>query len=151
MRGRRRETEQGRRGPRRAAAVVAGFLGGFLVLNTYWSLNGRLGLEWILGPDVTVSLVLVWAQEVAIVFGIALVLDRGGIRPLPIPAWIHRAGIWSMALAFGAVGLYNLIGDNTTQARFLFAPLALVLGALCVAVAHRRPDVGNSVTDSGPS
>lgn len=128
-------TEEGRQGARGAAAVVAGILGGFLVLNTYWSLSGSWGLEWILGSGVTVPLALVWAQEVSIVAGLALVLDRAGIWRLPVPGWIHRTGIWLMALAFVAVGLYNLIGDNTAQARFLFAPVAMVLGALCVAVA----------------
>lgn len=147
MRGRTLDTDEGRQGAR-AAAVVAGFLGGFLVLNTYWSLGGSWALEWILGSDVTLPLALAWAQEVAIVAGIAVVLDRAGIWRLPVPGWIHRAGIWSMALAFGAVGLYNLIGDNTAQARFLFAPVALVLGALCVAVARGEP-AANGGSDGG--
>ncbi len=121
---------------RRAAAVVAGFLAGFLVLNTYWGLGGKRGVAWVLGCDCTVPLALVWIQEAAVVAGIAVVLSRPGIWRLPVPAWIPRAGIWAMAAAFAAVALQNLAGDNTAQARFLFAPLALALSALSVVVAR---------------
>ena len=129
------EPAPGRQVARMAATVVAGFLGCFLVLNTYWSVGGTWGLEWIVGPDVTIPLPLVWVQQVFIVVGILVVLDRAGIWRLPIPGWIRSAGIWSMALAFGAVRLNNLLGDNTAQAQLLFAPAALVLSMLCVTVA----------------
>ncbi|MBA3232775.1 MAG: hypothetical protein H0T17_02315 [Propionibacteriales bacterium] len=135
MQGREVETDESRKRSRPAAAVVIGVLGCFLVPNTYWGLGGSRGLEWILGSDVTLSLALVWVQEVAIVVGITVVSGRAGIWRLPAPGWFYQAGIWSMALVFGAVGVYNLIGDNTVQARFLFAPVALVMGALCVVVA----------------
>lgn len=122
----------------RAAAAVVGFLAGFLVLNTYWGLGGTWGVAWILGCDCTIPLALVWAQEAAVIAGIAVVVGRADIWHIPVPRWVLRAGIWSMALVFGAVGLSNLVGDNTAQARFLFAPVALVLCLLCVRVARDR-------------
>jgi hypothetical protein len=121
---------------RRAALLVAGFLTGFLILNTYWGLGGTRGVAWVLGCDCTVPLALVWVQEAAVAAGIAVVLARAGIWQLPLPSWIPRAGIWAMAVVFAAVGLQNLLGDNTAQARFLFAPLALALSALSIVVAR---------------
>lgn len=120
------------------ATVVAGFLASFLVLNTYWAFGGTAGVSWVMGCDCTVPLALVWVQEAAVTAGIAVVLTLAGIWHLPVPAWVPRVGIWVMAVVFGAVGLLNLAGDNTTQARLLFAPLALALAALCVAVARQR-------------
>ena len=134
-RGRRTE------GARRAAWAVAGFLAGFLVLNTYWAFGGKRGVAWVLGCDCTVPLALVWMQEAAVLAGIAVVLARAGIWRLPVPAWIPRAGIWTMAAVFAAVGLQNLFGDNTAQARLLFAPIALAISGLCVIVARRPPRV----------
>ncbi len=122
--------------PRRAAAVVAGFLAGFLVLNTYWGMGGKRGVAWVLGCDCTVPLALIWIQQAAVAAGIAVVLTRSGIWRLSLPGWIPPAGIWAMAVVFAAVGLQNLVGDNTAQARFLFAPLALALSALSVVVAR---------------
>ena len=59
-----------------------------------------------------------------------------------MPGWVYSMGIWSMATVLSAVGLYNLFGDNTDQARFVCAPFVIVMGALCVvvAVAGRRQD-----------
>ena len=69
-----------------------------------------------------------------------MVLVRAGVWRAPVP-WIWTLGTWTMATAFAAVGLYNLVGDNTAQARLVFAPIALLLAALCVVVARgkRRP------------
>jgi hypothetical protein len=121
---------------RRAALLVAGFLAGFLVLNTYWGLGGKRGVAWVLGCDCAVPLVLVWVQEAAVVGGIAVVLARAGLWRVPLPSWIPTVGIWTMAAVFTAVGLQNLLGDNTVQARLLFAPLALALSALSIVVAR---------------
>ena len=134
------ETELGRgtraTAARRAALLVAGFMAVFLVLNTYWGLGGTRGVAWVLGCDCTVPLALVWVQEAAVAAGIAVVLARAGIGQLPLPSWMPRAGIWAMAAVFAAVGLQNLLGDNTAQARFLFAPLTLALSGLSVVVAR---------------
>ncbi len=123
---------------RQAARAVAGFMTGFLAVNTYWSLGGRWGVAWVLGCDCTVPLPAVWAQEVAIVAGIGVVLARAGLWRPPLPAWIFRTGTWTMAATFAAVGLQNLLGDNTVQARFVFTPTALALSALCIIVARAR-------------
>ena len=126
---------------RRSASLLAGFLAGFLVLNTYWGLGGKRGVAWVLGCDCTVPLALVWMQEAAVAAGIAVVVSRAGIWPLPVPGWMPRAGIWVMAAVFAAVALQNLLGDKTAQARFLFAPLALALSALSVVVARGPRDL----------
>ncbi len=123
---------------RKAALLVAGFLSGFLVLNTYWAFGGDWAVAWVLGCDCTVPLAAVWAQEAAIVAGVGVVLGRAGIWQPALPAWIFTLGTWAMAVTFVAVGVLNLFGDNTPQARLLFAPMALVLGALCVTVARGR-------------
>lgn len=118
------------------ARAVAGFLGGFLVLNTYWGLGGRGGLEWVLGGDCQVPLIAVWVQEAAIVAGIGVVLGRAGIWRPSLPSWIFSMGMWAMTASFAVVGLQNLFGDNTPQARFVFAPIALLLSWSCAVVAR---------------
>ena len=125
---------------RTATQLVAGFLAGFLALNTYWALGGDWGVAWVLGCDCTVPLAALWVQEAALVAGVGVVLGRAGMWNPPVPAWILRAGIWVMAASFAAVGLQNLLGDNTAQVRLLFAPLALTMSALCVVVARGRRD-----------
>lgn len=123
---------------RRAATAVAAFLGAFLLLNTYWGFGGRWGMAWVLGCDCTLPLALVWVQEVAIVAGIGVVLGRAGLWRPALPAWIFRIAIWAMTASFVAVGLQNLVGDNTVQARLLFAPAAFTLSVLCLIVARGR-------------
>ncbi len=123
---------------RRAAGAAAAFLGAFLVLNTYWGLGGRWAVAWVLGCDCTVPLAAVWVQEAAIVVGIGVVLGRAGLWRPAVPGWIFGIGIWAMTASFTAVGLQNLMGDTTVQARVLFAPLAFTLSALCLIVARRR-------------
>ncbi len=132
-------------GGQRAALAVAGFLGAFLVLNTYWALGGSWGVAWVVGcADCTVPLALVWMQEAAVLAGIAVVLARAGLWHPPLPDWIWRLGLWGMAAAFGAVGAQNLLGDNTLQARLLFAPLAIGLCVLCVVADRRLPKSGGA-------
>ena len=122
---------------RQAAFLVVGFLAGFLPLNTYWALGGTRGIGWVLGcADCTVPLSVVWIQEALVAAGIAVLLARTGTWKLPLPSWIWRSGTWTMAAAFAAVGAQNLLGDNTTQARLLFAPLALALSAACTVTAR---------------
>ena len=123
---------------RRAAGAAAAFLGAFLVLNTYWGLGGRWGVAWVLGCNCTVPLAAVWAQEAVIVAGIGVVLGRAGLWRPAVAGWIFRVGIWAMTASFVAVGLQNLMGDTTVQARVLFAPMAFALSALCLIVARRR-------------
>ncbi len=123
---------------RRAAGAVAAFLGGFLVLNTYWGFGGRWGVAWVLGCDCTVPLAAVWVQEGAIVAGMGVVLGRAGLWRPALPAWIFGIGSWAMTASFAAVGLQNLLGDTTVQARLLFAPMAFTLCGLCLIVAQRR-------------
>ena len=122
---------------RKAAFPVAGFLAVLLLLNTYWGLGGTWGIGWVLGcAGCTVPLALVWMQEAMIGAGIAVLMARSGVWRLPLPGWIWRSGTWTMAGAFAAVGVQNLVGDNTLQARLLFAPLALALAALCTLAAR---------------
>jgi hypothetical protein len=125
----------------RAAWTVASVLAALLLVNTYWSFGGQRGLSWVMGCDCEVPLFLVWMQEAALAIGITVVLARAGVWPAPMP-WIWKIGTWTMAAAFGAVGLQNLVGDNTLQARLVFAPLALLLCGLCVVVARRPATTG---------
>ena len=126
---------------RKAAWAIVGFMTGFLALNTYWGLGGTAGVAWVLGCDCTVPLTAVWVQEAAILAGIGIVASRAGIRPSALPEWMFGVGIWAMATSFAAVGLQNLLGDNTAQARLLFAPTALTLSVLCAVVARApRPE-----------
>lgn len=95
----------------------------------------------MLGCDCPVPLALVWVQQAALVIGIATVLARAGVWQAPA-ARIWEMATWAMAAAFAVVGLTNLVGDNTAQARLLFAPLALLLCGLCVVVARRPARTG---------
>ena len=122
---------------RQAAFLVVGFLAGFLPLNTYWALGGTWGVGWVLGcAGCTVPLSVVWIQEALVAAGIGVLLARSGVWRPRLPSWIWRSGTWTMAAAFAAVGAQNLLGDNTTQARLLFAPLALTLSAACTVTAR---------------
>lgn len=122
---------------RKAASVVAGFLAMLLVLNTYWGFGGTWGIGWVLGcADCTIPLGLVWMQEAMVGAGIAVLAARSGIWRSPLPGWIWRSGTWTMAAAFAAVGVHNVLGDNTVQARLLFAPLALTMAVLCTVAAR---------------
>jgi hypothetical protein len=114
------------------------FLIVFLPFNTYWGFGGRWGVEWILGCDCYLPLALVWIQEIAILVGIIIVLGQAGVLGTFLPMWLPRTGTWVMAVAFAGVGLQNVLGDNTPQQSFLFAPLALIMSALSVVVALRR-------------
>lgn len=107
-----------------------------MALNTYWALGGTAGVGWVLGCDCTVPLAAVWVQEAAIVVGIGIVLGRARIWRTSLPDWMFGVGIWAMAASFAAVGLQNLLGDNTAQARLVFAPAALTLCVLCAVVAR---------------
>ncbi|MDQ3641129.1 MAG: hypothetical protein M3450_06605 [Actinomycetota bacterium] len=130
---------------RRAAFIVAGFLAALLPLNTYWALGGTSGVAWVLGcAGCTVPLALVWVQEALVVGGIGVVLARLGQWRPPLPCWFWRLGLWIMAATFGAVGAQNLLGDNTAQARLLFAPLALSLCILSAVANRRLPDWENA-------
>ena len=122
---------------RQAAFLVVGFLAGFLPLNTYWALGGTWGVGWVLGcADCTVPLSVVWIQEALVAAGIGVLLARIGVWTPQLPSWIWRSGTWTMAAAFAVVGAQNLLGDNTTQARLLFAPLALTVSAACTVTAR---------------
>jgi len=128
----------------RAAFVVAGFLAALLPLNTYWALGGTWGIAWVMGcARCTVPLGLVWVQEALVVGGVGVVLARLGHWRPPLPYWFWRLGLWIMAATFGAVGAQNLLGDNTAQAKFLFAPLALSLCVLSAVANRRLPEWGN--------
>jgi len=92
-------------------------------------------------------------QEALVGSGIAVLLAASGIWPSRLPGWMWRVGTWTMAAAFAAVGAQNLIGDDTPQARILFAPLALTLGTLCAAAAHRftRAEKANAFVEIRPA
>ena len=129
-------TTKGDARARSSALAVVAFLSGFLVVNTYWALGGRWGVAWVLGCDCPVPLAALWVQEAAIVAGIGLLLARAGIWRSAVPAWMSSSGTWVMTASFAAVGLQNLVGDNTAQARLLFAPIAFALSVLCFVVAR---------------
>lgn len=117
---------------------MAAFLAGFLMLNTYWGFGGRWGVAWVMGCDCPPPLAAVWVQEAAVLSGIGVVLGRARLWRPALPNWIFRTGIWVMASCFAAVGLQNVFGDNTLQARLVFAPIAVTLSAVCVLVARGR-------------
>ncbi len=123
-------------GARRAAWIVAGFLAIFTPFNVYWGFGGKWGVSWVLGCEDCLPLLAVWVQQVALIAGIAVVLGRAGVWRPPLLNWVLRAGAWGMAACFGAIALWNLVGDNTLQARLLFAPASAILCGLSVVVAR---------------
>lgn len=120
---------------RAAAWFVAGFLALFSIPNMYWGLGGKGGVVWVMGCDCLPPAAAL-IQQVFIIIGIIIILGRGGIWKLPLPDWTFWVGTWSMAVAFGAVAAWNFFGDNTLQARTVFAPVTAVLCVLCVVVAR---------------
>ena len=131
---------------RAAAWFVAGFLALFSIPNMYFGLGGKRGVEWVMGCDCLPPAAAL-IQQVFIIIGIIIILGHGGIWRLPLPGWMFSVGTWAMAVVFGAVAVTNSFGDNTLQARTLFAPAAAVLCVLCVVVA-RSPRGERSVSAS---
>lgn len=135
---RRRATESSRdrsgRG-RRAAWIIVIFLAALTPINVYWALGGKWGVLWVVGCD-CIPAALVWFQQFLILIGIVVVLARAGIWNPGVPKAMLTLGIWGMTATFGAISLWNFLGDNTLQARIFFAPAAAALCGLSFVVAR---------------
>ncbi len=140
-----------------AAAFVALALWPVALLHLYWALGGTwpgrdpADLAGIVvgtgdagpggrmpGPGLTLA--------VAGMIGLAGLwpLIFVGVVPLPVPSWLVRAGMWTLAVLFGLRGAVAYLPGAWQGARDLpfyrlnrrwFSPLILVLGAVFLGLA----------------
>ena len=131
-----------------AAAAAAGFIGlaGFeLAL----ALGAPLGRAAMGGTHTYLP------AGLRIVSGIAtllwplaalVVLRRGGYRVPLISARVSRTGTWVLVGLLSLGVLMNLASSSDWE-RFLQAPIAAVLAALCLVVARRPSGAAGAATD----
>jgi hypothetical protein len=137
-----KHTEGGRLRARRwFAGVFAVLDAGIVVLHAYWALGGAWGIGtgsggvFAAGESLSTGWRLVtWGLVVLLVAAGVLVLSRAGLLRLGLPPWLTATGCWVVALVLLGVAA-NDFADAGGWSRFLFAPTALVLCLLAVAVA----------------
>lgn len=132
---------EGKRARSKAAAAAAAGFAGCAVFQLALALGAPLGRAAFGGGHTHLppGLRLVSAVAVLIWLLAALVvLRRGGYRIPLISASASRAGTWALTGLLTLEALINLASPSSWE-RFLQAPLAAVLAALCLTVARRRP------------
>jgi hypothetical protein len=125
-----------------AAAAAAGFIGlaGFELALTLGAPLGRAamgGAHTYLPPGLRIVsgvATLFWPLAALVVLG------RGGYRVPLISARVSRAGTWGLVGMLSLGVLMNLASSSAWE-RFLQAPIAAILAALCLVVA-RGPSGG---------
>jgi hypothetical protein len=75
-----------------------------------------------------------------------VVLGRGGYRVPLISARVSRTGTWVLVGLLSLGVLMNLASSSDWE-RFLQAPIAAVLAALCLVVARRPSGAAGAATD----
>jgi len=142
---------------RAAVAAAAGFIGlaGLELALAFGAPLGRAAMGG--GHTVLPTGLRVVASVVAAFWPAAalVVLRRGGYRVAPIPFGVARAGTWVLVRLLGLGVVMNLASRSPWE-RYLQAPIAAVLAALCVGVARgagngvdRNEDAAAACVDAG--
>jgi hypothetical protein len=124
-----------------AAAVAAG---GFLAIAAFQlalALGAPLGPAAWGGSHVRLPAGLRMASAVATgfwIFSALLVLARAGVEVASLPASLARWGTWVLVVLLPLGAIMNFASRSRWE-RFLWAPVALVLAALCLVVAATAP------------
>jgi hypothetical protein len=109
------------------AALALGAPLGRAAMGGFYEQQLPMGLRIVSGVAVGV-----WVLAVLIVLG------RAGFKVVPLPAAILRWGTWVLVgLLF--VGVVMNIASSSPWERFIGAPVALILGVLCLIVARSEP------------
>jgi hypothetical protein len=68
-------------------------------------------------------------------FAALLVLQRAGMRVLPLPSAVVRWGVWVLVGLLGVGALMNFASPSVWE-RFIWGPFGLIMLVLCVIVAR---------------
>jgi hypothetical protein len=131
-----------------AAAAAAGFIGlaGFELALTLGAPLGRAamgGTHTYLPAGLRIVsgiATLLWPLAALVVLG------RGGYRVPLISARVSRTGTWGLVGLLSLGVLMNLASSSDWE-RFLQAPIAAVLAALCLVVARTPSGAAGAATD----
>ena len=131
-----------------AAAAAAGFIGlaGFELALTLGAPLGRAamgGTHTYLPAELRIVsgfATLIWPLAALVA------LRRGGYRVPLISARVSHAGTWVLVGLLSLGVLMNLASSSDWE-RFLQAPIAAVLAALCLVVARRSSGATGAATD----
>jgi hypothetical protein len=127
-----------------AAAAAAGFTG-FAVFQLALALGAPLGRAAMGGAHTYLPAGLRMVSAIAALIWLLaalVVLRRGGYRAPLISARAARAGTWVLAGSLSLGVLLNLASPSGWE-RFLQAPIAALLAALCLIVARSRPQAAD--------
>jgi hypothetical protein len=139
---------RGARPPRRRAAVAAAV--GFLAIATFQvalALGAPLGRAAWGGASVELSVGLRIASAFAVavwVFAALVVLRRAGYRVPLVASGVSRWGTW-IIVGLSVLGALMNFASPSNWERFLWGPVALILGVLCLLVARG----GSPITAGG--
>ena len=134
-----------------AAAAAAGFTG-FAVFQLTLALGAPLGRAAMGGAHTYLPAGLKMVSAIAMLIWLLaalVVLRRGGYRVPLISARAARAGTWALTGLLSLGVLLNLASPSGWE-RFLQAPIAALLAALCLIVARGRPQAADPAEDQGP-
>ena len=117
-------------------SVVLTILGG---LHLYWAFGGSWGLAAALGReaiDASTGLrIAAGAVAIALLIAAVGVLGRIGLWGDFLPWVLFSWGTWALVAALFLAALLNLTAGTWTE-RLVFAPVALALGTLALAIAR---------------
>lgn len=125
------------------ALALAGVFAALAALHVYWAAAGGTGAAVVparadgtplFRPRVGSTLAVAGALLAAVV----VVLGRGGVAALPVPAGLYRVGAWGLAcvLALRAIGDFRYVGLFKRERASAFARRDTALySPLCVALA----------------
>jgi hypothetical protein len=125
--------------PARTAAVAAAV--GFLVIAAFQvalALGAPLGRAAWGGTHVQLPVGLRIASVLAAgfwVLAVLIVLGRAGYQISPLPSVFTRWGTWILVGLLPLGALMNFASPSSWE-RFLWGPVALILGLLCLVVAR---------------
>jgi len=139
-------TKQKRKGMVRTAAMAAA--GGFLVIAAFEAALalgaplGRAAMGGFYEQQLPIGLRIASGVAVGVwLLAALIVLGRAGFKVVPLPAGVLRWGTWGLVgLLF--VGAVMNIASSSGWERFGWAPVALILGVLCLIVARSEPVSG---------
>ena len=139
-------TKQKRKERVRTAAMAAA--GGFLVIAAFEAALvlgaplGRAAMGGFYEQQLPIGLRIVSGVAVGVwLLAALIVLGRAGFKVVPLPAGVLRWGTWGLVgLLF--VGAVMNTASSSGWERFGWAPVALILGVLCLIVARSEPVSG---------
>lgn len=130
---------------RTTASVAATAFGGLALFQLALALGAPLGDAAWGGAQGTLTPGLRVGSAVSVLFymlAIGVILRRAGMNVPWVASGVARIGTWALVVLLLLSALGNLASESSWE-RYLMAPLALVLAAMCFVVARgaaHRPE-----------